>query len=108
MPRRSDESGIENWGCLWELNKKSHRQRAMAWLRQLSSSPPPPVAPTIHISTSDLSNTGAMTNNPLIQSPEDQFLHWRQDMEKKQEQQMKQMKELQNCAEHLQRENDHL
>ena len=49
-----------------------------------------------------------MTSNPVIQLPEDQFLHWRQDMEKKQEEQARHMKELQECAEHLQREKDRL
>ena len=49
-----------------------------------------------------------MTSNLVIQAPEDQFLHWRQDMEKKQEEHARQMKELQEHAEHLQRENDRL
>ena len=44
----------------------------------------------------------------MIQSPEDQFLHWRQDMEKKQEEQARQIGELQDRAEHLQRANDRL
>ena len=49
-----------------------------------------------------------MTSNPVIQSPEDQFLHWRQDMKRKQEEQARQMKEFQEHAEQLQRENDYL
>ena len=49
-----------------------------------------------------------MTSNPVIKSPEDQFIYWCQDMEKKQEEQARQMKELQECVEHLQRENDRL
>ena len=44
----------------------------------------------------------------VIQSLEGQFLNWRQDMEKKQEEQARQMKELQERPEHLQRENDRL
>ena len=44
----------------------------------------------------------------MIQLPEDQFLHWRQDMEKKQEEQARQMKEFQELAEQLQHENDRL
>ena len=44
----------------------------------------------------------------MIKLLEDQFLHWRQDMEKKQEEQARQMKELQERAEHLQCENDRL
>ena len=74
---------------MWESNKKSHRRRARAWLRQLSSSPSPPVAPTVPIPTSNSSDAGAMTSNSVIQFFEDQFLHWRQDMEKKHEEQAK-------------------
>ena len=47
-----------------------------------------------------------MSSNLMNQSPEDQFLHWHQEMEKKQEEQVRQMKELQGHAERLQREND--
>ena len=103
MPRRSDDLSNNNWHRLWESNKKFHRQRVRAWLQWLSSSPPPPVASTVPLPTSDSSNAGAMTNNPMIQSPEDKFLYWRQDMEKKQEEQARQMRELQDCVEHLQR-----
>ena len=49
-----------------------------------------------------------MTSIPMNQSPEDQFLHWRQDMERKQEEQARQMKELQGRAERLRSENDQL
>ena len=42
----------------------------------------------------------------MIQSPKDQFLHWRQDMDKKQEEQARHMRELQEHAKRLQREND--
>ena len=49
-----------------------------------------------------------MSTNPTIQSPEDQFLHWRQDIERKQDEQARQMKELQAHAKRLQRENDQL
>ena len=88
MPRRSDEPGTDNWRRLWESNKKSHRRHARAWLQRLSNSPSPPVP------ASNSSDTSAMTSNPVIQSLEDQFLYWRQDMEKKQEEQARQMKEL--------------
>ena len=60
------------------------------------------------IPTSGSSDTSVMTSNQVIQSPEDQFLHWRQDMEKKQEEQARQMKELQDRTEHLQCENNRL
>ena len=49
-----------------------------------------------------------MASNPANQSLEDQFLHWRQDMETKQEEQAKQMVELRKCVDHLQQENDRL
>ena len=49
-----------------------------------------------------------MSTNPTIQSLEDQLLHWLQDMERKQKEQARQMKELQGHAERLQRENDQL
>ena len=108
MPRRSDDPSTNNWRHLWESNKKSHRRHARAWLRQLSDSPPSPVPQTVPLPTSDSSDTVAMLSNPVIQSPEDQFLHWFQDMEKKQEEQARQIKELQERVEHLQRENDPL
>ena len=47
-----------------------------------------------------------MSCNPMTQSPEDQFFHWRQDMERKQEEQVRKMKELQSHVEGLQRNND--
>ena len=49
-----------------------------------------------------------MSNNLMHQTPEDQFLHWRKEMERKQEEQARQMQELQACVEQLQRENDQL
>ena len=49
-----------------------------------------------------------MASNPENQSLEDQFLRWRQDMETKQEEQARQMTELQSRVDHLQQENDHL
>ena len=49
-----------------------------------------------------------MSRLPMNQSPKDQFLHWRQDMEMKQEEQARHIKELQGHAKRLQRENDQL
>ena len=49
-----------------------------------------------------------MSNNPMVQSPKDQFIHWRQDMERKQEEQARKVKELQSHVERLQCENDQL
>ena len=108
MPWRSNEPGTDNWRHLWESNKKSHQRLARDWFRQLSSNPSPPVAPTVPIPTSDSSDTDAMTRKLVIQSPEDQFLHWCQDMEKKQEEQAKHIRELQDRTKCLQREKDRL
>ena len=47
-----------------------------------------------------------MSCNPMKQSPEDQFFHWRQGMERKQEEQARKMKELQSHVEGSQRNND--
>ena len=49
-----------------------------------------------------------MASNPKNQLPEDQFLHWSKDLERKQEEQARHMKELQAQAERLQCENDQL
>ena len=49
-----------------------------------------------------------MTSNPANQSIEDQFLRWRQEIKAKQEEQAKQMAELQDHATRLQKENDRL
>ena len=49
-----------------------------------------------------------MTSIPMNQSPEDQFLHWLQDKERKQEEQERQMKELQGQVECLLCKNDKL
>ena len=50
-----------------------------------------------------------MTSIPMKKkSPEDQFLQWRQDIKRKQEEQARQMKELQGQVERLQHENDQL
>ena len=49
-----------------------------------------------------------MMSIPMNQSPEDQFLHWRRDMERKQEEQARKIKELQGQVERLRRENDKL
>ena len=102
MPRRSNDQGNNNWYRMCESKEKSRLQAARAWLQQLSSSPSSPVALTIPPPASNSSEAVTMSNNPMIQSPEDQFLYWRQDMEKKHEEQARQMKELQDHAELLQ------
>ena len=47
-----------------------------------------------------------MTSIPMNQSLDDQFLHWLKDMERKQEKQARQVKELQGQAERLWLGND--
>ena len=42
-----------------------------------------------------------MSSNLMNQSPKDQSLHWHQEMEKKQEEQVRRMKELQGHVEPL-------
>ena len=108
MPRRTDKPSTDNWRRLWESNKKSHRQRARAWLQRLSNSPSPPIASTVPLPTSNSSDLVVMSSNSVIQSPEDQFLHWHQDMEKKQEEQVRQMRELWDSTKHMQYEKDRL
>ena len=108
MLRGSDDQGPNNWRRLWESNKKSCLQAAKAWLQQLSSNPSSLGTLSIPPSTSDSPEAVTMSNNSMNQSLEDQFLHWRQDMEKKQDEQARQMKELQGHTERLQRENDQL
>ena len=49
-----------------------------------------------------------MSSHPMNKLPKDQFLHCHQEMEKKQEEQVRQMKKLQGHLERLQRENDQL
>ena len=49
-----------------------------------------------------------MLTNPMHQAPEYQFLHWRHKMKRKQEEQARQMQELQVRDERLQRDNDQL
>ena len=108
MLRGSDDQGLYNWRRLWESNKKSCLRATRAWLQQLSSSPSSPGTLSIPPSTPDSFEVVAISSHPLNQSSEDQFLHWCQEMEKKLEEQARQMKELQGHAERLQRENDWL
>ena len=79
-----------------------------AWLRRLSSDPPHPEASVVPTHSSGSSDLIAMASNPANQSLEDQFLRWHQDMETKQEEQARQMAELQNHNDRLQQDNNHL
>ena len=98
----SENSGDYNWPRLWERpRKKSHRRFARAWLHPLSSDRLSPEALVVPDQPTRLSDSIIMTSNPANQSLEDQFLHLCLDMEEKQEEQARQMAELQSCANHL-------
>ena len=107
MPKGLGHQG-NNWRRLWEPNRKSRLQAERVWLQRLSSSPPSPRILLVLYFTSDSSKVDAMSTNPMIQSLKYQFLHCNQDMERKQEEQARYMKELQGHVEHLQWENDQL
>ena len=104
MPRRSEDSENprdNNWRRLWERSRKKS-QREHARLRLLSSDPPHPEDLVVPAHSSGSSGSIAMASNPANQSLEDRFLRWRQDMETKQEEQGREMAELQSHADHLQ------
>ena len=106
MPRGLDDQGNNNWHCLWEEKRKSRLKAARAWLQRLSSSLASLRTLSIPFFTPNSPEAVSMSTNPMIESLEDQFLHWRQDMERKQEEQAGQMKELQVHAKRLQQENN--
>ena len=108
MPRRLNDQGNNNWRRLCESNIKSHLQAARAWLQRLSTSPSSPRTLSVPPFAFDYIEAVIMSSNPVIQSLKEQFLYWCHDMEKKQEEQAKQMMELQAHAKRLQRENDQL
>ena len=80
---------------MWEPNRKSRLEAARAWLQRLSNNPSRLGTLSIPHSTSNSFEAVVMASNPMKQSPEDQFLHWCQDLERTQEEQARQMKELQ-------------
>ena len=86
--------------------KKSHRERAM--LCRLPSDPPHPEDSIVPAHSSSSLDPISMASNPANKSLENHFLGWCQDMEAKQEGQARQMAELQNHADHLQQENNHM
>ena len=108
MLRGSDIQSPNNLRRLWEANKKSRQRAARAWLQRFSSSSLLPRTLSNPPFAFDLSEAVAMSNNMMHQTPEDQFLHWHQEMKRKQEEKARQMQELQACVEFLQRENDQL
>ena len=94
IPQRSDDQGNNNWRRLWESNRKSRLQAARTWFQRLSTSPSSRRTLSVPPSTSDSLEAVTMSTDPMIQSPENQFLHLHQDMDRKQEEQVRQMKEL--------------
>ena len=102
MHRGFDDQGNNNCHRLWELNIKSRLHAARVLLQWLSSSFSSLGALSIPHSTSDSSKAVIVTSIPMNQLLEDQFLHWCQDLERKQEEQARQMKELQGHVERLQ------
>ena len=101
----SENPRDNNWRRLWERpSKKSHRQHAR--LCQLSSDPSLPDELVVPALSSNSQDPVTMASNPANLSLENQFLRWRKDMETKQEEQARQMAELQSRADHLQQEND--
>ena len=106
MLKRSSDSknlGDYNWRRLWERpSKKAHPRFMRAWLHPLSSDQLSPEAFVVPDQPIGLLDSIIMTRNPANSSLEGQFLRWRQDMEAKQEEQAKQMAELQSRVDHLQ------
>ena len=103
----SENSGDYNWRRLWETSsKKSQRRYARAWVHPLPGDFPISEALAILEHPTRPSEPIAMSNNPVNPPIEDQFLHWRQEMEAKQEEQARQMAELREHADRLQQEND--
>ena len=99
--RGSDNQSPNNGRRLWEMNKKSQQRATRAWIQRFSSNPPLSKTFSTPPSVSDLPEAVAISNNLMHQTSEDQFLHWRQEMERKQEEQARQMQELQACVKRL-------
>ena len=89
-------------------SRKSQRRFARAWVHPLPSYLPLPEALVVPVHPTGPSEFIAMSSNPTNSPIEDQFLHWRQEMEAKQEEQARQMVELHEHANHLQQENERL
>ena len=77
MLKGSDDQGPYNWRLMWESNKKSRLQAIRAWLQRLSNSPSSLRTLSIPLHKPDSFEAAAMSSNPMNQSPEDQFIHWR-------------------------------
>ena len=105
----SDEDPrYNNWRRLWERKKRPRRRLALAWLRRLSYSPTSHQAPSIPPQNFELLSSTPMADDPSNLPIEDQFLRWRQDMERKLDDQARQMTDLRLLSERLQQENNRL
>ena len=81
----SEDSRDYNWCRLWETpSMKSQRRYTRAWVHPLPSDLPLPEVLVVPIHPTGLSEFIAMSSNPANPPIEDQFLHWRQEMEAKQ------------------------
>ena len=99
----SENSGDYNWRRLWEPpSKKSQRRYARAWVHQLPSDLPLHEVLVVPAHPIGPSESVTMSSNPANQPIEDPFLHWRQEMEAKQEEKARQMAELCEHANRLQ------
>ena len=82
----SEDSGDYNWCRLWEMpSRKSQRRYTIAWVHPVPSDLPLPEVLVVLVHPTGPWEFVAMTRNPVNQPVEDQFLHWRQEMEAKQE-----------------------
>ena len=105
----SEDSGDYNWRRLWETpSRKSQRRYARAWVHPLLSDLPLPEVLVVPVHPTRPSEFIAMSSNPANQPIGDHFIRWRQEMEAKQEEQARQMAELREHANHLQKENARL
>ena len=104
-----ESSRDHNWHRLWKtLSKKSHRRYARACVHPIPSDLPFPEALVVPDHSTRPLEFIALSSNPANQPIKDQFLHWGQEMEAKQEEHARQMAELHEQANRLQQENERL
>ena len=105
----SENSGDHNWRRLWETpSKKTQRRYARAWVHPLPGDLLISKALAIPKNPIGSSEFNTMTSNPANLAHEDQFLLWRKDMKVKQEEQDRQMAELNEQTNWLLEENEYM